>query len=245
MPDNVDPNAEADGAATGPDVGVIAGEIKILMELDVADDADTMAILIAIRDKLKGGAAGEGEDSADATAAATEIRKAFGLKDDDAWSVIANAAKNAVDADTIKDGSIKALTERLVSLEKSERTTTTRDLLEKYADKINPANKEHAEACRAFAERDPEKFEKVMRHAPDALPSQGRTGGGTSKPKSSRDKLIKDGQAEYARDATLATFSERHTINVDLFEAHLPALTDEEVAKHGITHVELVSSYAG
>lgn len=166
-------------AASGADIGVLIREIKAALGLEVADDADTLTLLTAIRDKVKkgGGEKKEGEEPSDGSeaVASSAIRQALKVKPD------AGENEILVAIGTLAKGSetLAAVNNRLKAAEHELAANRAKGILAPHiaVGKINPNDEADVKVCTALAISDPEAFEHQMKHRPDwsQLPKPGRT----------------------------------------------------------------------
>ena len=229
----------------GPNPATILGEIKAALKAagsEIPDDADDMAILIAIRDHLAGEAAGgkDGDgagDSKEATAAAStyaEIRKLLKTEGNDETLAAVAAAQAGAES-----GEQHAATlARLKTLEGEAATRTAATLVESAIGegKLVASQKEWA---LERAAKDPKAFRDMVEHMVPVV-AQGQTEAplGSSQADTNREGVIvaslKEGRSEENIFRGSHTGSDRNWVNQALRDKKLSELSEEEMKNHGI-----------
>lgn len=233
MPENAVPD---ENAGAGPDLSMLVGRIIERMDLDVPTDAPVETVLTAILEKLKADS-GDAEGSAEETAAASELRTIFKLKDDATLIDIAKAAKNTSDEMVLGSETVKTMQGELETLKASEHDRTVTAVLEKYTgSKINPNDVNQMKVCSEYAKRDPPGFDKFMEGQPDILPVAGSMMGAEPEKLDDRETIIASARKEFATGVdddgnSLAGFSELKLVNLGLREAGLEPVTKDETGE--------------
>ena len=223
---------EPQTTTTGGDPSVIVGEIKAILGIEVADDADPTAILAAIRDALKKKGKTEtegegGEGGGEETVASKAVLKALGLDEK------ASAEEVVVSINTLtqgKDG-IAAMKHQLDKATQELAEIKANELIEPFikAGKILPNDEADLRACRKLAMTDPKTLVHHMERRV-ANPPPGRTTA-PDKATGTREEVIAHSRKEYDEGGTKGRLTDRVTfVQRALVDAKLAGLGDEERA---------------
>lgn len=227
--------AEEPGQAAGGDPGMLVAEIKALLNLEVENDTDVIAVLRAIRDwakKNKGGAEGEGEGegAGEGTVASKKVLSALGAKAEASESelvVMISALKQGAD-------SVTAMKARLDDVETKLAERAADDLMRPHikANKINPNAKATFEEHKKLAMTNPKRFEEIMAEtSPYAEPGKTEAPDGNGKGAKSREQIIAHAAREYDEGEGAQITNRVDWINGALRDAKATALTDDEKTK--------------
>jgi len=240
------PNGEAEGMEqTGPNPAVLVGEIKAALKakgIEIADDADEISVLMAVRDFLAGesgdaegegeGEDGEGGEAAEAASTLAEIKKLLGAdaNDDAVNKVLAALGDKGAREEVAK------LTERLKVLE-GEATTVTATAAVDAATSEGKIVASQRDVMLKMAKRDMAAFNEYVEASPVIVEQGATVPIGGANPGNREGVIAASVRESNASGWNNNTKQTTNWVNMELKDKKLSPLTDDEKAKHNLVAV--------